>query len=191
VLSVLPPTATAVGVEAQGVSVSLARRSATLNGLSDRFTIVHGDLRYPDVLDANQTFDLITASPPYFPLGTAMPSREVQRALARMELRGSIVDYAKAARRFAAQAARFAYVMPASDPRTEQAAIANGWTLLERTEVIFREGRDPLVVVVVCGLAETCSDSICTTRQLTVRDRNGNWTSDYLALRAYFGFEEQ
>src|SRR5690606_10536143 len=66
----LPADATLVGVEAQDVSIGLARRTVARNGLSDRVRLVHGDLRDPGVLDADLVgdgFDLITGSPPYIP----------------------------------------------------------------------------------------------------------------------------
>src|SRR5687767_9366528 len=59
-----------VTVEAQEESVHLARRSVQYNGLSDRYEIRQGDFRSPEALRADETFDLVLGSPPYFPLGT-------------------------------------------------------------------------------------------------------------------------
>jgi len=55
-----------VTVEAQSLSVALARKSVLHNGLAKRFDIRHGDLRDPEILK-DELYDLITGNPPYFP----------------------------------------------------------------------------------------------------------------------------
>jgi hypothetical protein len=55
-----------VTVEAQRLSVALARKSVLHNGLATRFDIRHGDLRDPEILK-DELYDLITGNPPYFP----------------------------------------------------------------------------------------------------------------------------
>jgi tRNA1(Val) A37 N6-methylase TrmN6 len=110
------PGATLVGVEAQEVSTGLFRRTVQHLGLQDRVTVVHGDLRDPDVLPAGSSFELVTGSPPYVPVGHGLLSKNSQRAHARIELRGGVFDYCAAARRWMAEGARFAFVMAAQDP---------------------------------------------------------------------------
>src|SRR5204862_1609939 len=66
------PAARFVTVEAQAESVRLARKSADWNGLTDRYEIRHGDFRAPGVLRADERFDLVLGSPPYFPPGSGV-----------------------------------------------------------------------------------------------------------------------
>src|SRR5688500_15102381 len=56
-------------VEAQEVSIRLARKSVQYNGLTERFTLYQGDLRDPAILADEPPFDLVLGSPPYFPPG--------------------------------------------------------------------------------------------------------------------------
>ena len=65
------PGATFCTVEAQEISIRLARKTIRYNGLESRFTLYHGDLRDPSILANEAPFDLVTGSPPYFPSGTA------------------------------------------------------------------------------------------------------------------------
>ncbi|HEX6177800.1 MAG TPA: methyltransferase, partial [Thermoanaerobaculia bacterium] len=58
------PGARFTTVEAQDISIRLARKSVRYNGLESRFTLIHGDLR--DFRPADR-FDLVLGSPPYFP----------------------------------------------------------------------------------------------------------------------------
>lgn len=139
------------GVEAQDVSIGLARRSVARNGLGDRVTLHHGDLRDASVLPPAAGFDLVTGSPPYIPLGKGLVSPHPQRAACRMELRGDVIDYARAARPHLAPGGRFCVVMAAADPRLEQAPREAGMVVTERMDVVFSEGRDPLIAVLTCA----------------------------------------
>lgn len=177
------------GVEAQDISVSLARRTVEHNGLAERVHLVHGDLRDPEVLPASSQFELVTGSPPYIPLGKGVVSPNPQRAAARMELRGSIFDYCEAARRWLAPGGRFVFVMAAKDQRTEQAPAAHGFTVLERTDWVFRYAQGPHIATMVCAREEDGPHSDRVHRDVVVRGEDGRWTEDYLAFRRHFGAE--
>ena len=174
------------GIEAQDLSVGLMRRSLAYNGLQDRITLHHGDLRDSAHLLGDATFDLITGSPPYAPVGTCLISPHPQKAACRVELRGSVIDYGEAARRHLAPGGRFAYVMLAKDPRTEQAAEQNGLVIVERTDIVFREGDDPLITVIVAAREEDGPFGERTTGTLTVRTSDGEWTEAYRTIRQSF-----
>src|SRR4051794_22146623 len=90
------PGASVVTVEAQEQSIRLARKSVRYNGLEDRFTLIHADLRE---FTSDTSFDLVLGSPPYFPPGTATEAGHSQAVPARIEVRGSIADYARTASR--------------------------------------------------------------------------------------------
>jgi tRNA1(Val) A37 N6-methylase TrmN6 len=64
---------------------TLARKSASYNGLKDRYDIREGDFRESGVLHADERFDLITGSPPYFPLEAGVKSEHPQRVACRFE----------------------------------------------------------------------------------------------------------
>ena len=87
------PGARVVTVEAQEDSVRLARKSVAWNGLEERFDIREGDLRDDSVLGADEKFDLVLGSPPYFPLGTGVEGDHPQKVACRFELRGTVADY--------------------------------------------------------------------------------------------------
>lgn len=184
----LPPDARLTGIEAQEVSVGLARKSVAYNQLAGRVEILHGDLRDEQVLPEGQQFDLITGSPPYIPEGKGVLSPVPQRAAARMELRGSVFDYCRAARRWMAPGARFCFVMASADPRTEAAPHAAGLVVVERWEYVFRYGRAPHIATLVCARAEDVPEGLQrVTGELVIRGPDGSWTSDYLRYREEVG----
>lgn len=142
------PGARVVTVEAQQVSLGLATRSVLYNGAQSRFTLLHGDLRELAVQQAARDasgdlrgFDLVTGSPPYWPVGTALPAQHPQAVPARLEVRGDIGDYARAAAALLAPGGVFVCVYQASQDARARRALADAGLVLVRTRgVLFKEG---------------------------------------------------
>jgi tRNA1(Val) A37 N6-methylase TrmN6 len=105
-------------IEAQEIAIKLARKSIAKNGLGARVTTYLGDIRDGGVVDdvtaSHGPFDLITGSPPYWPVGSALPAQHPQAVPARLEVRGDISDYARAAARALAAGGVFSCVFQAS-----------------------------------------------------------------------------
>ena len=185
------PGARVSTVEAQDVSIRLARKSVRYNGLEDRFTLYQGDLRDASVLGGEPPFDLVTGSPPYFPPGTATEANHAQAIPARIETRGAIADYAVAASRILAAGGVFAFVFPTLQrARAELALVDAGLKLVRSCDVVFKEGEPPLITLFAASRASDVPASLRTWIEppLTIRDRQGNVTDQYAAIRLSFGF---
>lgn len=183
--------ATVCTVEAQPISVRLARKSVRFNGLESRVRILEGDLRDPAILAGEPPFDLVTGSPPYFPPGTAVEAEHPQAVPARIEVRGSVSDYAAAAARILAPGGMFACVFPfAQRGRAEEAIASNGLVLVRRRDVVFKEGEPPMLSLFAAHRAA----DLPSGRQpwieppLTIRRVDGSMHPEYQAVRISFGF---
>jgi tRNA1(Val) A37 N6-methylase TrmN6 len=185
----LPPAARLVMVEVQQVSHELAVRSIAVNGLQGRVEPRHGDLRDPSSVPERAAFDLITCSPPYIPEGHGVASPVPQRAGARLELRGSVFDYMRTAALALAPSGRVALVFAAADPRPTRAFEAAGLAVAWWTEVYFREGRPASLALYVAGHFEELGEPPTQLPPVVIRDRDGEPTEGYLALRREMGFE--
>ena len=106
------PGAKFVTVEAQEESIALARKSAEYNGLLDRYEIRHGDFRDSGIIRAEEKFDLVLGSPPYFPLGSGVEGDHPQKVACRFEVRGDIRDYCVTAGKHLSPGGFFACVFP-------------------------------------------------------------------------------
>jgi tRNA1Val (adenine37-N6)-methyltransferase len=172
-------------VEVQEVSHRLARRTVAYNGLDARVVARHSDMRASDALlpEERGSFDLVTGSPPYIPLGKGIVSPHPQRAGARMELRGDVYDYCRVAVQAMAPGAALALCHSAVDPRPELAIAAAGLKLLWRQDVYFRAGREPTIALFGCAMEGERLDP----EPIVIRDRHGKWTPQYLAIRHEMG----
>jgi tRNA1(Val) A37 N6-methylase TrmN6 len=180
----LPPDARLVMVEVQEVSHQLARRTIAENGLGDRIEARLGDLRDPSVIPETAAFPLVTGSPPYVPPGKGSMSPVPQRAGARMELRGSIYDYARTAARIVRPDGLFVCCFVAADPRGEDALLSAGFHLRVRQDIVFRAPSPPLITVLAGSLTPGPTDR---REPLVIRDPTGEWTEPYLQVREAMG----
>ena len=81
-----------VGLEIQEESVSLARRSVELNGLTDRVKIVQGDIKEAANIFGNSSFDVVTTNPPYMNSGCGLTNDASAMTIARHEVLVSLED---------------------------------------------------------------------------------------------------
>jgi tRNA1(Val) A37 N6-methylase TrmN6 len=189
------PGARFVTVEAQPESATLARKSASYNGLTDRYEIRTGDFREPNVLGSDERFDLITGSPPYFPVGAGVQSEHSQKLACRFELRGTVADYCAAAGRHLASGGFFACVFPLAEPQRERVrvgAAAAGLVIVRQRPVIFREGDAPLIglfgLMRAQDLPARVRDVAWSEPPLTIRTRTGHIHPEYGAVKLSIGF---
>lgn len=181
------PAARGVGIEAQGVSVSLARRTIRWNGVGDRIEVLEGDLREARALAADPTFDLVTGTPPYLPAGTASESDRVQRGPCRIEHRGGIEDYCRAARDLLRPEGRFVACAGGPGPeRGDAAGRAAGFAVEACRPVVPRSGKAPLFWLFrFADPARVTATAV--EPPLVVRDARGRRTEEFTALRADMG----
>ncbi len=189
------PGARFVTVEAQSESVALAQKSARYNGLTERYEIREGDFREPGILRADERFDLITGSPPYFPPDAGVPSAHPQRLACRFELRGDIADYCSTAGKHLAPGGLFACVFPfepAQLARVQAGARAAGLAIIRQRPVVFREGEPPLVALFgmmrAHDLPEGLRGQTWTEPPLIIRTRRGDIHPEYSAVKLAIGF---
>jgi tRNA1(Val) A37 N6-methylase TrmN6 len=189
------PGAKFVTVEAQSDSVALAHKSARYNGLESRYEIRAGDFRAPEILRAAEKFDLVTGSPPYFPLGAGIESGHPQKLACRFELRGTIADYCATAAKHLAPGGLFACVFPhepAQLARVTAAANDSSLVIVRKRPVVFREGDPPLVALFgmmrADDLPQWFRGQTWTEPDLVIRARDGKIHPEYSAVKLAIGF---
>ena len=183
------PDVRSVGVEAQDVSIGMARRSLAYNGIDDRVVVREGDLRNPSVVPEAGTFDLVTGTPPYIPLGAGTPSEKIQRGPCCFETRGGIEEYAAAAARLLAPGGVFVACSGTyPEDRAIRAGEAAGLVYTRRVSVIGKEGKPPLFVVTAMKKASDVPKGASPRVEVfRARDRNSRLPEEMHRAREVLG----
>jgi tRNA1(Val) A37 N6-methylase TrmN6 len=185
-----------VTVEAQDISVALARKSVLYNGLESRYEIRQGDFRDESVLGATEKFDLVLGSPPYFPLDAGVHGDHPQKIACRFEVRGDIADYCRAAATHLALGGLFACVFPMRPDeqlaRVLRGASDAGLTIVRRRAIVLREGDEPLLclfaMVRSVDLPEEIRKHTWVEPPLVIRKSDGKVHPEYISIKHSFGF---
>ena len=182
---VLRPTVS-IGIEAQPQSAMMAQRSVDeLPANAPSVQVMLGDIREHGSLPGQ--FDLISGSPPYFPLNAGVLPKDEQRRACRFEVRGGVEDYCRAAAAALTPDGTFTLVHQTTwHPRVSAAAAEAGLHEIARADVHMRVDRpDPFLSVYAFGKAP--SESTVTT--FSVREVDGSWTTAYQRARAAMGYQ--
>lgn len=190
------PGAVVHTVEAQEASLRLAWKSIRYNGQESRIFPHLGDLRNPALFEEEALFDLVTGTPPYWPEGHRLPAAHPQSVPARLEVRGSIVDYARTAARILAPGGLFACVFPNDQRERALAALDEaGLLCLHRREFVFKEGEPYGLDVFAAGRRQDYPEDFETRAQcpeveppIPIRHADGSVTPAIARLRLAVGF---
>jgi len=177
-------------IEAQDVSHRFLLENIRANGVEDRVTPIHGDLRE---LALPERFALVTGSPPYFDVTAGIVPADAQKAHARFELRGDVRDYLRAARRHLEPEGFFVLCFPFQQKARALAAVRDeGFALVSHRDVVPREGLAPLFSLFACRLGPPAADPAAPAATIEppfiVRHADGSHTQAMHDVRARFGW---
>ncbi len=175
----------ALGVEAQSQSAAMAAASIQQLPDEENIEVKHADFRTAMLESTSRSFDLVTGSPPYFPVGTGVLPDDYQRTACRFELRGGVEAYFQAAKRAMTDEGKFVLVFQTEwVKRVMAAAKDSGLHLRQRADVSMRSDRErPFLSVYVFGRAAAGVHAM----SFAIRDGHGQVTTDYLAIRGEMG----
>jgi len=116
-----------IGIEIQSGLAGRAKRNVQLNDLQDRVQILPGDIRNIRNLLPVSSTDLVVSNPPYRPSDSGRIAPDSERAIARHELFGGLVDFVSAAKWLLKNGGSFAVIYLAERlPELMTAMIADG-----------------------------------------------------------------
>lgn len=187
VLHGLPQAAHMTAIEAQDVSFQLLLANVQCNGLQERVTAIHDDLRN---LNLHQKFDLITGSPPYFPVHAGTLPRDSQKAYARFELRGNLGDYALIAQKHLAKGGVFVYCFPYQQKQRGMDLVQRQGFQIESTFDVIPTLQSPPLFSVFAAVLHGISATL-NHPPLIVEGEDGRYSSQMLELQATRGFGPQ
>jgi tRNA1(Val) A37 N6-methylase TrmN6 len=145
----------------------------------------------------NQKFDLITSSPPYFPLETGVLGDHPQKIECRFETRGGIEAYAQAASPWLAPGGMFFTIMPTLQEKRTLTALAEvGMFVVRSRAIITQEGESSLLSVYAAakesdypvGFKPESLGTHYRDEPLVIRLKDGRVSPEYLRVKGMMGF---
>jgi tRNA1Val (adenine37-N6)-methyltransferase len=148
------------------------------NGLAERIEVVEGDVRrLPQQVDAPE---VVFMNPPYFGAREGTPSPNRERALARHQANGSLVELLQAATRLVAGGA-VVFVYPGAREEMAVAAIvAAGLRSASVRRVLASEGAAPAFVVLTAR--ERGEEGLRLLEPIVLAEAGGRATAAHLAI---------
>ena len=95
------------GLEIQTESVDMARRSVQLNDLSEKISIVEGDIKEAPAIFGKASFDVVTTNPPYMTGSHGLLNPHMPKAIARHEVLCTLENVIRSASELLEEGGRF------------------------------------------------------------------------------------
>jgi tRNA1Val (adenine37-N6)-methyltransferase len=164
--------------EIQASLAQLARENVVRNGLAERIEVVEGDVRrLPEEVDGPE---VVFMNPPYFGAREGTPSPNRERALARHQANGSLVELLQAAKRLVAGGA-VVFVYPGAREEMAVAAVAAaGLRSASVRRVLASEGAAPAFVVLTAR--ERGEEGLRLLEPIVLAEAGGRATAAHLAI---------
>jgi len=102
-----------IGIEIQPSLVSLARKNVKLNQRENLVEIVQADIKHLKDLFSSANFDVVISNPPYYSLKRGRLNPDTERAIARHEVKSSLLDIVKTTQSMLKQKGKFYFIYPA------------------------------------------------------------------------------
>ena len=181
ILSYRYPELTFTGLELQESLAELAKENVRSNGLSNRITLLHGDMTDPEVRSRLSHTDLVVANPPYtrHTEGRINPIQE--KALARHEITITLPQLVQTASNILEPGGCFALIFP-HDRLTELlSTLVDGHFEPSRMRVVHPKKDGParrvLVESVKCGIKRCVIEP-----PLFIFEDHGIYSDDVMAM---------
>ena len=112
ILAYRHPDTTAIGIEIQNELADLAISNVNANHLQNRITVLRIDMRKLKPAMIGGTVDVVVCNPPYRGPNSGRLNPDGQRAIARHELKVSLIDVLETTRRVLRNTGRFFIIYP-------------------------------------------------------------------------------
>ena len=176
-----------LGIEAQTQSYEMASRSVSeLPKHDTQIELICSDFRTMD--HDLEVFDVITGSPPYFPLQNGVLPKDSQRRDCRFESRGGVEAYIEKAERCLKEDGKIFLVFPKNqEQRLSKAVEDSSLNLHGKTEFVLKE-ENPKNTLGVYEMSFLKREEIFVN-QIVIRDSKGQLTPEYLTVREELGVD--
>ena len=175
-----------IGVEIQSELAELATRNITENQMSDRIQVLNKDIcavTFSDIqgFGAQGAADIIVSNPPYKQKATGRLNPNIQRAIARHEIRLELSQFFSSARRLLKPRGQILFIFPAARLQDIVLGMGSHGFQLDWIRFIHTKQNEPAKLILVSGIKE--AHGPCIVRPpLYIHDSLNNPTNEYAAM---------
>ncbi len=168
----------AVGIEVQERVCNMAKKSASLNNIDDKLTIICGDVKDARNLIKAESFDKVLCNPPYFLNNNG---REILgKEISRTESTATLDDFIRAASYALKFGGEIYLVIKADRMARAYHTLLNHNLMPKHTTLVYPKERGDVDIVII--KAKKGAHEGMTTSTLIVQDKDGNYTNRYKEL---------
>lgn len=183
ILAMLHPALEVAGLEIQAEMAARAARSAALNGLGGRVSIVEGDVRAAGTLFPAASFDAAVANPPYRLLASGRINPDQEKKVARHEIKASLGDFLRAGDHLLKAGGKMALIYPARRMIDLLSAMRSGGLEPKRARMVHSYAGSGASLVLVEGVKGGRAE-LAIMPPLTVYSKAGEYTEEMSAILA-------
>lgn len=165
-----------IGLEIQEQLAELANKSIELNCLQDHINIVHGDARKIKNIFPAHSFDAATFNPPYRKINSGRINPDLEKAIARHEIKGSLKDFLQAAKYLLKPAGRVFTIYPAKRLAELVTLFRANSIEPKRMKFVFSDGKSAAEFVLVEGRSGS-REELKIEPSLVIYDQDKRYTS--------------
>jgi len=180
-LAALHPAARIVGIEIQAQMVARARRGVSLNRFDQRVEVRQGDIAVIETHFEPESFDLVVTNPPYRAPRSGRVNPDVEKQIARHEVRGKLMDFLRAAAYVLRKDGIFAGVFPAPRSVDLLAGMRDHGIEPKRLRWVHSLVNDPASLVLVEGV-KAGGVELRVMPPLFIYTRERKYTSELIAI---------
>lgn len=147
------PQAKIIGIELQAMLADLARRNIRLNRMSDRVSVIRGDMKNLPEHFPRAAFDRIISNPPYRRKGSGRLSVDLVKRLAKHEIAMNIESLLDTVVYLLKPKGRLNLVYPPGRLRELMGAMAERGIVARRLQPVHTSSGGPEILVLVEGVS--------------------------------------
>lgn len=175
------PGVSITGIEVQPELAALATQNIEANGLKERITIIHGDMRLISMQAVSGPVNLVVSNPPYRKDRSGRVNPNLQRAVARHEILATLNDVVGSASRLLGIGGRFAAIYPAERITDLLTTLRSAGIEPKHIQTVHATRHDPARLILVSGI-KAGRPGAAVHEPLVIYRPNGKYTDRVQAM---------
>jgi len=168
-------------LEVQPELVELARRNVSLNHVESHVTLLEADIRDHSFLSRLPKAEGVCTNPPYYPVYSGRINPNMQKAMARHEIGGTLSDFIKAGSLLLGRGGYYTTILPVARLQEALALFSNARLYTSRMRFVHSYKDEKATLVLIEALKEKQA-ALTVDPPITVYQSPGTYTPEVQAL---------